>query len=224
VVVLVLILSSFLLIAGRHVVRTALEHIYTPPALTKEKADVYLRFLGIVGKYPEYEKLSLDRWGRLSLDMRWSLFFLDKPSYLKELEQKRGFSKEDLVELTRISRDFKRVGCLFARRYSGVVVFVPRRNHIMPTRPGVLYSLDCVNPNHVDNEFLNPKKSFIPIGGRWYASKQLVASPFREIDDGSPLPKSLIDHSLRTSGFSITNHKSNTSGGETKAASPQNKN
>lgn len=179
----------FFHLGGHNLVMLLLEHIYTPPALSREKMVAYTGFVKVVEAYPEYRRVRLDIYNRRSVE------FYD--SYAEKKDPSKGVIEDDLFS---ISRDFKRVGCFYAEKYNWYVVFFPRRNYIMPTSPGVLYSLDGRNPNEVDDEFLNSNKPFILIKDRWYMSRQLVMSPFRKIDDKWPLPESLIDHSLRYPG------------------------
>lgn len=173
---------------GRHLVRSAFEHIYTPPALNEEKMAVYTKFVMLVEAYPEYSRVRLNMWGYRRLER------------LDSLKGQTVSSRCVDDDLIRISKGLKQVGCLLAIRDGSYLVFIPKRNYIMPTSPGVLYSLDGQNPNEIDNEFLNSKKPFMPIKDNWYMSRRLVTSPFRKFDAEWPLPKSFIDRSLRDPG------------------------
>jgi hypothetical protein len=108
-----------------------------------------------------------------------------------------NFSRDEDDELNKISQGFREVGCMRAEKYSSYVAFISKRNYIMPTRPGVLYSLDGSNPNSIDDEFSNANIPFIQIREKWYMSRLLVTPLFRKIDNKVPLPKSYIDHSLQ---------------------------
>jgi hypothetical protein len=188
VIVLLLIIVLLFDAAGRHLIRYVFEHVYTPPALTQEKAIVYSRFVRFIEAHPEYSKVHLNMWGYQRFERRDSLKGETVPSRATD------------DELIWISKGFKEVGCMRAEKYMSYVVFISKRNYMMPTSPGVLYSLDGSNPNSIDDEFFNTNKPFIPIKEKWYMSRLLVTSPFRKIDVEWPLPKSFIDRSLRDPG------------------------
>lgn len=185
VIILLFITVLIFHLAGRHLIRYAFEHVYTPSALTQEKVIVYSRFIRFIEAHPEYSRFHLNMWGYKRLKQRDSLKRESVPSRATD---------DELIE---ISKGFKEVGCMRAEKYMSYVVFISKRNYMMPARPGVLYSLDGSNPNSIDDEFFNVNKPFIPIMEKWYMSRSLVTSPFRKIDAKLPLPKSFIDHSLR---------------------------
>jgi hypothetical protein len=119
------------------------------------------------------------------------------PDDLKRMEKDTGLTSEECVELGNIARGMRRVGCLRAQVKGAYVVFVSTRNYLLPTSPGVLYSLGGWNPNDADDDFLKSKRPFILVKDGWYVSKHLVVSPFHRIDVEWPLPHSLIDRSLQ---------------------------
>lgn len=173
---------------GHHKVRRVLGHVYTPEALSREKVVVYTRFVRLVEAHPEYGRVHLDMWRG-----RWARM-------LDSATGQAGFSADEDGELIRISRIFRRVGCVRAEKYGSYVVFMPKPNYILPTSPGVLYSLDGRNPNEVDDEFLNSKKPFMLIKDRWYTSRWLAICPYPRIAGEWRLPKSFIDRSTRDPG------------------------
>lgn len=186
-----LLLSCVLFhLIGHHEVRRVLGHVYTPPALSREKVAVYSRFIRLVEAHPEYRRVYLDMWRYRRVEMN-------------DFETEQEFSSGDVVvddELIRISRGLKKVDCVFVEMKGSYVLFMSKLNYIFPTSPGVLYSLDGRNPNELDDEFLNNKKPFMLIKDRWYMSRWLVAFPSRGFYTKRPLPKSLIDCSLRDPG------------------------
>jgi hypothetical protein len=193
-IVLLLFGIAFFDAGGRHIIRSVFEHVYIPPALNKEKMAVYSKFVKLVEAYPEYNEVFLNSWGTFRYDpVELSPDTSDSSMGFERKKYSSAYTYD-------ISRGFKQVGCVRAEKYGSYVVFIPKRNYILPTSPGVLYSLDGRNPNEIDDEFLNNKKPFELIKDRWYMSKQLVTSPYRKIDSNPPLPKSLIDHSLREPG------------------------
>lgn len=181
VIVWLLLCCVYFLLLGHHVVRWSLGHIYTPPALSPEKAAVYEDFIRLVKAHPEYRRFHLDGSGPSKMVIG------------EMLTGTKGFSAYEVDELVRISRDFRRVNCLSADKYGSYVVFMPGPNYILPTSPGLLYSLDGWNPNDVDDPFFNSKKPFVLIKDRWYTSKRLAICPFCMASVGWRLPNSYID-------------------------------
>lgn len=179
----------YFLLLGHHVVRWSLSHFYTPPALSPEKAAVYADFIRLVKAHPEYRRFHLDQSGPSKIVIS------------EMLRGNKGFSAYEVDELERISREFKRINCLSADKYGSYVVFMPGPNYILPTSPGLLYSLDGWNPNDVDDPFFNSRKPFIMIKDRWYTSKRLAICPFCMTSVGWRLPNSYIDLSLRDPGL-----------------------
>lgn len=181
----------FFHLIGHHLVRGWLGHIYTPPALSPEKAALYSRFVKLIQAHPQYKRVHLDMYRG-----RW----LEKDDSVVE----QGDSSNAVIddEMIRISRGFKQVGCLRADKYSSYVAFMPKPNYILPTSPGVLYSLDGRNPNDVDDKYLNSKRPFMQIKGCWYTSRGLAVSPLPMTAGDWSLPKwSLIDRSLQDPGL-----------------------
>ncbi|MFB0555514.1 MAG: ankyrin repeat domain-containing protein [Phycisphaerae bacterium] len=179
----------FFHLIGHHIFRWSLGHIYTPPALNQEKLVLYNDLVRLIKAHPEYSRFHLDSSGpgrQVIRDM---------------LSGKKGFLWYEVDELTRISREFERVNCVRADKYDSYVVFFPRPNYVLPTSPGVLYSLDGGNPNEINDEFLNGKKPFKLIKEHWYTSKWLAVNPLPSIGNEKwRLPNSLIDLSLRDPG------------------------
>jgi len=177
----------FFHLVGHHVIRSWLGYVYTPPALTPEKIIVYTEFIKFAQDHPEYSRIHVDMFrGR-----RAELY---DPSTKKE-----GPSIDS--ELLNISRDFKRISCIRADKYYWYIIFMPRPNYILPTTPGVLYSLDGENPNDVDDEYLNSKKPFFQIKDSWFTSRALAVNPLPMGKGEWSLPKcSLFDHSLQYPG------------------------
>jgi len=190
--VIILLLIGFLLfhLIGHHVIRSALGYLYTPPALNPEKIVVYTRFVKLAQAHPEYEKVHLDMFRGRRVKLYDSSTEKEGPS--------RGIIVDD-DELINISRDLKRVGCLRAEKYDWYIVFMSRPNYILPTNPGVLYSLDGKNPNDVDDDrYLNSKKPFFQIKDSWFTSRALAVNPLPMSKGERRLPTwSLFDYSLQ---------------------------
>jgi hypothetical protein len=113
---------------------------------------------------------------------------------------KNNFSEDEISEMLFISKQMKKFGCLRFQKNMDIILFYRRRNRILHTRPGVAFSINGTNPNDVDNEILNEFQPFLKINNGWYMSRQLVYGGIRG-DIKMSLPKSLIDHSLRTEGL-----------------------
>ena len=186
---IILLLIGLLLfhLIGHHVIRRALGYVYTPPALSSEKIIVYNKFVKCVQAYPEYRRVQLNMFGGRRAE-------LYDPSSINEVSSK-GVIDDDLFS---ISSDFKRVGCLLAVKDDWYIVFMPQPNYILPTNPGVLYSLEGKSPNDVDDEFINSKKPFFQIKDSWFTSRALAVNPLPMSNSEWRLPKrSIFDHSLK---------------------------
>lgn len=188
VVCLLLAGCVFFHLIGHHIVRWSLGHFYTPPALNREKIVLYTDLIRLIKAHPEYSRFHLGTSGPSQMVMR------------DLLTRKKGFLFYEVGELFRISREFKRINCVFADKNGSYVLFLPKPKYIWPTSPGVLYSLNGRNPNEVDDAFLNHRKPFMLIKNRWYTSKRLAICPFCMTSVGWRLPNSFIDLSLRDPG------------------------
>lgn len=178
----------YFILLGHHVIRWSFGHLYTPPALSPKKAAVYSDFIRLMKAHPEYRSFHLDGSGPSKMVIG------------QMLTGKKGFTAYEVDELERISRNFKRINCLSADKYGSYVVFMPTPNYVLPTSPGLLYSIDGWNPNDVDDPFFNRSKPFKLIKDRWYTSKRLALCPFCMSSVGWQLPNSYIDLSLYDPG------------------------
>lgn len=188
VIVWLFLCFVYFFLLGHDVVRWSLGCFYTPPALSREKAAVYADFIRLIKAHPEYRRFHLNASGP------------SKMVISDMLAGKKGFSAYEVDELERISRDFKRINCLSADKYGSYVVFMPGPNYILPTSPGLLYSLDGWSPNDVDDPFFNSRKPFMLIKDRWYTSKRLAICPFCMTSVSWRLPSSYVDLSLHDPG------------------------
>lgn len=181
-VVLLLVLAGAFHMVGRHIVRGVLQWVYTPAALSDEKAAIYTEFIRLVEAHPEYTDVFLNRVGELRAE--------------PVVGEKMTFTESEVTRLHCLAGRFRDVGCVFAQKGDSYVAFMADSTYILPASPGVVYSFDARHPNEMDNWFLNRYKPFVQIAGRWYTSRRLISSPYRKIGL-SPLPQSLIDRSLR---------------------------
>lgn len=192
---LICILSVPLLIWVTEVISFTVPYLYTPPALTKENYKYYSRCVAFIKSQNEHEDISILCRGDYIKDGAY--FPAIDPN---SADIKNNFSKDEISEMLLLSKQMKKFGCLRFRRNIDIVLFYKLRNRILPTRPGVAFSINGTNPNDVDNEIVNEYKPFLKINNGWYMSKQLVYGGIRE-DIKMSLPKSLIDHSLRAEGL-----------------------
>lgn len=120
-------------------------------------------------------------------------------------------SEEQINELIDLSKKIRRVRCHKVQRVNNTVIFYKTGNRnfpqdiflILPKSPGVLYSLDGTNPNKIDIDVLNKAKPFFEITGNWYMSRYLMISVAGRNESQCSIPKSIIDHSLRTEELSL---------------------
>jgi hypothetical protein len=192
---------------GRYAIQAlVIERIYTPPALSVEKAAVYGRLITVVQTHAEFESFFLNGWGTLRLNGK--PFDVRPADDLKSLEQDMHLSAGEVAELAAISESFRRVGCARAEKDASHVVFWPLPTYVLSASPGVLYALDGRNPNESIDPLLIGKKPFMLIAGHWYTSKWLVLCPFPLTGSEKwVLPESLIDHSLHDPGMVAAREK-----------------
>jgi hypothetical protein len=201
-IVLFFILIIPLLMGCRNILVWSLPHIYTPPALTLGNLKVYNECIGFVRKHDEYKNLRLWR-GVLS-------------NGYDTLVTKKSFSKNDILETSRLYNRLYRVRCVKLQRDNDMLLFYKLANssslldpswpYFLPVGAGALYSLSGKNPNEIDSEFLNAGKPFIRIDGDWYMSNHLMLTGPR-MDIQTSIPNPVFDHSLRTKGFNLSNRR-----------------
>jgi len=194
-IVLICILCVPFLIGIMAVITFMLPYLYTPFAITRENYKFYNRCIAFVKNQSEHEDISVSWRGDY---VKNGIYFpaIDPNS----VDMKNKFSENEISEMLLLSKQMKKFGCLRVQRNMDIVLFYKRRDRILPTRPGVAFSIDGINPNNIDNEILNEYKPFLKINNGWYMSRQLVYGGIRG-DIKMSLPKSLIDHSLRTAGL-----------------------
>jgi hypothetical protein len=204
-IAVILFLILFLMMYVPPALDATLPYIYTPPALTRANITIYNKCIKFLKEHEQHKTFQL------------AVSHFDK----------EGFSKDDIRELEHLSNQLYDIRCYKFVRDSNMVLFYKVDNtptttshwlvllltpmtpiaclwegsffFFLPVSPGVLYSLDGENPNGIDSKVLNVNKPFIKISGNWYMSRNLVGLT-RETMDIS-IPKSLIDHSLRTEGL-----------------------
>lgn len=162
-VVLLFFLAMFFHLIGRHCVNGALERIYTPPPLTHDRMVLFREFIRIVEAHPEYTRVSLDGWCRLST--------------APVIASDRGFSNAEVDALHRLSTNLRRAGCAFALMQDSYFLFMPAPAYVLPTWIGVVYVADGRSPNEIDDWILNLYKPFSPVRNAWYTSRFLVSPP-----------------------------------------------
>ena len=182
------------------------QFLYTPPALTSNSITAYQHCVDFMRKHNQYKNLRFYKsginWENGSFDIKDSNFVDEDRERLKNF-----FSINEIHEIEKICGQLYKAGCLIAARYDEVILFYPCRSLFLP-KPGVLYSISSNNPNNCTDEYVSRYKPFINIFGPWYMSRSLRLS-LRSNDprDAAPLPKSLIDRSLKIKGIEFETGK-----------------
>jgi len=191
------------------VLASNLPFIYTPPALTPDNLKVYNECIKFVGNHNEHKNLAFTR-------RKWLLVsFGDRFYSLRHLRVKEVFPEHEITGLKTLADQLKSIKCHKFQRDNDVLLFYKMAHYalpfpdlieyyssFLPVGPGVLYSLNAENPNEIDSEVLKAAKPFVKSAGHWYISRKLVLRGPRS-DIPTSIPKSLIDHSLRTKGLNI---------------------
>lgn len=189
-----IILSVLVLIGGRAFLIEFLPYVYTPPAVKPNNIAIYKECAQFVKNHDEYKNL------RLQIGLLFD-------------GRKRIEAQDEAIEINDLCHRLYEVGCTKLQRDNDMVLFYRMMNvplpgfspgfpSILPVGPGVLYSLTGQNPNEIDSQVLNANKPFIKIAGNWYMSRNLMLGGPRS-DIHASIPKSLIDHSLKTTGLSF---------------------
>jgi hypothetical protein len=195
--------------------------VYTPPAITPENLAVFNKCIKFVGNHDKYKNLSLARWGWVSTT--GDHFYLLRSSSPYE-KTKEFFSEDEVIEMEKLAKQLHSIKCHKFRRDHDIVLFYKTLTPVppapgtikelyayllfagstiirfLPDAPGVAYSLNGSNPNEMDSAVLNAAKPFTRITGNWYTSRRLALAGIRS-ERPVCIPKSLIDHSLRTDGI-----------------------
>ena len=216
---LIILLIFFSVISVTFLIYDTLPYIYTPPALTPENLVVYNECIEFAKVQDEHRNFMLTRRVKVLIGCGFQ-----KDHGLEKLVcddvfsgsegLRKLFSEDEIVEIEKLAKQLHSVDSVAFQIDNDMLLFYTANNSILPsispppaqrisilpTRAGVLYSLNGRNPNAVDSETLNANKPFIQIQGNWYMSGNLTLSGTRETGHVS-VPKSLFDYSLRTEGI-----------------------
>jgi len=221
----IVFLSILLAILATIYLQLALPFVYTPPALTPENLFVFDKCIEFVQNHNRYKNLALSRWRWVSIS--GDRFYLLRSSSPWD-KTEEFFSESEITEMEILAKQLHNISCQRFRRDNDIVLFyktltpipptpktpdeqlsyLPNSAYailsILPSGPGVAYSLHGKNPNEIDSDVLNAVKPFIHISGNWYLSRRLM---LRGLKSGMSysIPKSLIDHSLRIEGLNLNN-------------------
>jgi len=221
----IVFLSILLAILATIYLQLALPFVYTPPALTPENLYVFDKCIEFVQNHNRYKNLTLSRWRWLSIS--GDRFYLLRSSSPWD-KTEEFFSESEITEMEILAKQLHNISFQRFRRDNDIVLFyrtltpippIPKTPDeqlsylpnaayailsILPSGPGVAYSLHGKNPNEIDSDVLNAAKPFIHISGNWYLSRRLM---LRGLKSGTPysIPKSLIDCSLRTEDLNLGN-------------------
>lgn len=183
--------------------------LYTPPALTSNSITAYQHCVDLMRKHDQYKNL---RFYKSGINWENGSFYIKDSNFVDEDRErlKNFFSIDEIREIEKICDQLYEAECLVAARYDEVILFYPCRRLFLP-KPGVLYSISNTNPNSRTDKSVSRYKPFVNIFGPWYMSRSLRLS-LRSNDphDAAPLPKSLIDRSLKIKGIEFeTEHNLN---------------
>jgi hypothetical protein len=186
VVVLSLLLVLLLLFGVLGLIKVILPYLYTPSAITKSNIEVYRKCIELVNHEPYVKKFTIGGWLRTT-DGRYNVLHKEG---LKEASD--TFSYDFIVQLRKLSVGMERVGCHDFEIMDGFVVFRTYPPRVLPSRPGVVFSIGGNNPEQ--NIILERFGPFIGISENWYISKKLIVCGAR-YDKAYELPDSIIDRS-----------------------------
>jgi len=178
-----------------------LPYVYTPPVFTANSLPVYNECISFVRGHEEYDDIII-YWGGWVLPKHRVAY--NPVADFHGINELRDITKEEYYQLTRDARrlasKLNDIMCYQLQRDNNILLFFKNANHILPSGPGVAYSLNGDNPNELNSDELNAAKSFTHIAGNWYTSKHLVLEGPRR-STRNPTPASLIDHSMQIEGI-----------------------
>jgi len=195
--VAIVFISFLVVIMGdsRHFRSFVLSHVYTPRAITPRNVIILNGCIEFVKGHKEFKSIVL-RHGHILIEGKIYL-----PKDLLYAEKTKDFFTESNVDiLPSLFHQLDSIRFLQFQRECDMVLFYKKANRILPTHPGVAYSLNGENPNEIEAEALDALKPFTKIVGNWYVSRKLLLRGPRS-DIPTSIPKSLIDHSLRIDGI-----------------------
>jgi len=159
---------------------------------------VYYECVELAKEHDEYEDLALQNGHLFNGDQL--------------IDKRKWFSIDVVFKIEELQERLYSVRCVKFQRNNNMLLFYKIGNCIamstypwgsfLPARPGVLYSLSGENPNEISSEVLDKAKPFVKISGDWYMSRKLMLTGPR-LNVQTSIPKSLIDHSLKTKGLNL---------------------
>lgn len=173
-----------------------LPYLYTPPALSEQKIQVYEKVVTFVKKHKIGEKNIVLSYPVIEWNGYSYYVFMDKE--VKKLQPL--FSLNDIQQIKALTPILSDVYCDHVEIESNMIMFYSRWRFILPPPAGVLYSLKGTNPNVVGGPIVAKMRPYYRITGKWYASRKLIYRFRRGFHFGSvePIPKSLVDLTLST--------------------------
>ncbi len=194
-------LVTLLLIFIPTFISRILPYVYTPPVLTAKSLSVYNECISFVRSHEEYDDIII-YWGGWVLPKHRVAY--NPVADFHGFNDLGDITKEEYYQLTRDARPLASklngIMCYQLQRVNNIILFFKNANHILPSGPGVAYSLNGDNPNDLHGDEIDAAKPFTYIAGNWYTSKHLVLKGPRR-STRNPTPASLIDHSLQIEGI-----------------------
>lgn len=167
-------------------------YVYTPPALTCKKFEVYNEVVKFVRNHRSLGNMRI-HYGYPNIqiaDYNYAPFMRSSKNELLRL-----LNEEDIRHVSNIASQLGQVGCNRFQSEGDMILFYTDKTFFMPLAPGVVYSMDGKDPNLSSNPLTNSMSPFIRIKGDWYASRKLIIRWHPAFQ--SPVPKSLIDLSSK---------------------------
>jgi len=164
-----------------------ISYIYTPPAISKEKINLFKELYPIINKHqdciywiitPSYSIITK----RISKDKYEHIFTFKNNDFRKELLP--------------IEKKIKELKINFIKIIGPVVMLITASKILSPESPGLLFIIDNTDPNKIDNIEISQYKPFLKIMDHCYASKKMVC--WQLTRDISSIPPSIFDYSYDT--------------------------
>lgn len=189
--------SLFFLVLIMIMINTTLPTIYTPPALTDKRLEVFSKFVELAREHREFKELksiAVSYFSDIRIRVGEKDFDLGLSSDRREVVEKY-LSSDTINYMKNLSRSLKKVNCYSVEIIDNkIILFYTFPRFILSSPPGVIYSLDGEDPNKTFGPKMKRIKLFDKIEGNWYASRYHIMTRGLYL---SPIPISIFDFSLK---------------------------
>lgn len=195
-IVLILVLTFPIVVTGGMFYRRYQPRflIREEPVINQENLPVYKECILYSKKHDEDKTMMLNNGYRVIIGGKF--YMLVEGNRVERDRTKKDLTEVRVAELKKLCKKLYGVKCVRFARYNEFLVFYKVAYTSKVSGPGIVYSLNGLNPNEVDYKILNECKPFVNIAGNWYTSPNLMVTGPR-CDKLCPLSDTLFENSLK---------------------------